>query len=96
MTDKLSPALGYQEFMRNAEAFWQARGFKLLPEEYTVLHNAVLIPAAWSMPVLSDTERLTALRDKRDILQAQLFQVEDAIEALENKLEHDNVSVMDR
>jgi hypothetical protein len=25
-----------------------------------------------------------------------LFQVEDAIEALENKLEHDNVSVMDR
>lgn len=93
---KPSPALDYQEFMRAADDYWRAWGFKTLPEEYTVLHNIVLIPAWWQIPPMSDIQRLTALRDKRDILQAQLHVVGERIAELEDTLERDNVSVMDR
>lgn len=91
-----SPALDYQAFMRSVETYWRAYGLKMLPMEYTILPHVILVPAAWAMPASSDADRLTALRDKRDILLSQLHEVEEHIRELEDKLAGDNVSVMDR
>ena len=82
-----SPALDYQEFVRAAEADLRAKGWDMLAEEYIVVLPILAVPPGYQHPApLSDQDKLEALRDKRDILQAQLYQTEERIRFLEDTL----------
>lgn len=92
-----SPALDYQEYLRPHIEALRAAGWEPVPLGRVVLFPETLcVPAGYQWPRLSDDELLRQLRDEEDITQTRLHRIRERIRELEDKLDAEGVSVMDR
>lgn len=76
-----SPALDLPEYIRQAEPYWHAAGYKPLPFGSVALVLAV--PQSWTWPEVSREEALAGLYDVRDMLMQTLALVDERICPLE-------------